>query len=207
MNRRGTLRGTVEFESLGGVVEFATDRVEGETQHAPKRTCTPKPGPDIPELRRPRAADSESFVKTFMARGHAMGRTIDLYAVRLDDFVADMAATSTRRFGPVLVSTSVHAPEAAARPGKAVEFSAIGSGPRPRGARLSAPPPFSGSATYRARPGAAPSWLGSLAVEIPGEGTLPLAGPGFRAILCAYASGKAQRACERTVAPPLTVGP
>jgi hypothetical protein len=212
VNQRGVLRGKVEFESLGGVVKLATGRVEGETQHAPKRTCTPKPSqatsgsPDIPERRRPRAAEPELFLHTFLARGHTMGRTIDLYAVRLGDLVVDVAATSTRRFGPVLVSTSVHAPEEGAGPGKAVEFSTIGSGPRPRGARLSAPAPFSGSGAYRKRPGTAPSWLGSLAVEIPGEGTLPLTGPGFRAIICGYVSGKVQRACERTVAPPHTVG-
>jgi hypothetical protein len=51
------------------------------------------------------------------------------------------------------------------------------------------------------------SWLGSLAVEIPGEGALPLAGHDFRAILCGYVSDKVQRACERTVAPSHTARP
>jgi hypothetical protein len=212
VNQYGVLRGKVEFESLGGVVKLAAGRAEGETQHAPKRTCTPKPshvtsgGPEIPDIRRPRPAQPEAFVHTFLARGHTLGRTIDLYAVRLDDLVVDVAATSTRRFGRVLVSTSVHAPEEGAGPGKPVELSIAGSGPRPRSAKLSAPAPFSGSATYRKRPGTAPTWLGSLAVEIPGEGTLPLAGPGFRAIICGYVSGRVQRACERTVASPHTVG-
>jgi hypothetical protein len=212
VNQHGVLRGTVEFESLGGVVELASGRIEGETRHAPKRTCTPKPsnvtpgGPDIPDIPRPWAADSGPFLHTFLARGHTLGRTIDLYAVRLDDLVVDVAATSTRRFGRVLVSTSVHAPEEGAGPGKAVEFSIGGGAPRPRGAKLSAPAPFSGSATYRKWPGTAPSWLGSLAVEMSGEGTLPLAGPGFGAILCGYVSNKVQRACERTVAPPHIVG-
>jgi hypothetical protein len=214
VNQYGAMRGRVEFESLGGVVQLETGRVEeGQTWHAPKRTCTPKPshvsygGPEVAKRIGQREAESGSFVKTFVARAHLMARTIDLYATKIQGEVIDMAATSTRRFGPVLVSTSVHAPEGeAAAPGKAVELSIVGSGPRPRGAGLSAAAPFSGSATYRKRPGTAPSWLGSLAVEMPGEGTLPLAGPGFHAILCAYSSHKRERACERTVAPPHLVG-
>jgi hypothetical protein len=210
VQRYGALRGRVEFESLGGVVQLDASRVEeGQTRHAPKRTCTPKPshvrfrGRDFLGRRKPREAEPESFLKTFMARAHMLARTIDLYAFRIGGQVIDMAATSTRRFGPVLVSTSVHAPEGeVAGLGKAVKLSIIGRGSRPRGANLSASAPFSGSATYRKRPGVAPSWLGSLAVEIPGEGTLPLAGPGFHAILCAYAFNKLERACERTVAPP-----
>lgn len=212
VNQIGVLRGSFEFRSLGGVVELAADRVAAETQHRPKRTCTPKPsnvrsgGPDFSEWRRPRKAEPASSLQTFAARGHTMGRTIDLYADRLGGLVIDMAAKSTRRFGPVLVTTSVHAPYEATGAGEAVKFSVAGSGPRPRGAELSAPTPFSGRGTYRKRPGMKPTWLGSLAVEIPGEGTLPLAGPGFRAAVCAYAANKAQRACEGTVAPPRLVG-
>jgi hypothetical protein len=211
VNQSGVLRGSFEFKSLGEVVELTADRVEAETQHLPKRTCTPKPskvrsgGPDFSGMRRPRQAELGSL-RTFLARGHMAGRTIDLYAVRLDGLVVDMAATSTRRFGSVLVSTSVHAPFEAAGSFKAIVFSVTGRGPRPSGAKLSAPAPFSGSGTYRKQPGMRPSWLGSLAVEIPGEGTLPLVGPGFRAILCGYASNKLQRACEGTVAPPHLVG-
>jgi hypothetical protein len=212
VNRSGVLRGSFEFRSLGGVVELAADRAAVETKHRPKRTCTPQPSnvtsgvPNFSAWRRPRGAEPESSLQTFAARGHTMGRTIDLYADKLGGLVIDIAAKSTRRFGPVLVTTSVHAPYEGAGAGKAVELSVTGSGPRPRGAELSAPAPFSGSGTYRKRPGMKPTWLGSLAVEIPGEGTLPLAGPGFRAALCAYVSHKAQRACEGTVAPPRLAG-
>jgi hypothetical protein len=212
VNEYGRMTGSAEFETLGGIVKLDSDQlsVEGETWSSPKQTCTPKPskvvyGGTAKEARRAhRVEKGEGFVTTVMARAHTMGRTIDVYALKLNhEFVPDMAATSTRRFGKVLASTSVHVPEEEG-PGGAVSLSIEGSGTRPRGATLSAAAPFSGSATYRKRPGAAPSWLGSLAVEIPGEGTLPLAGPDFHAIACAYASNKMQRACERTVAPPHT---
>jgi hypothetical protein len=213
VNEYGRMTGRAEFETLGGIVHLDSDQlsVEGETWSSPKQTCTPKPsnvvyGGSAMEARRPhRVEKGEGFVTTVMARAHTMGRTIDIYAFKLNhEFVPDMAATSTRRFGKVLASTSVHAPEGEGPPGGAVSLSIEGSGTRPRGATLSAAAPFSGSATYRKRPGVAPSWLGSLTVEIPGEGTLPLAGPDFHAIACAYASDKLQRACERTVAPPHT---
>lgn len=210
----GRMTGSAEFETLGEVVKLDSNRlsIEGETRSSPKQICTPKPsqivyGGTAMQARRPhRVEKGEGSVTTVMARAHTLGRTIDIYAVKLiHEFVPDMAATSTRRFGKVLASTSVHAPEGEEGPGEAVGLSINGAGTRPRGAVLSAAAPFSGSATYRKRPGVEPSWLGSLAVEIPGEGTLPLAGPDFHAIACAYASNKLQRACERTVAPPHTV--
>jgi hypothetical protein len=117
-----------------------------------------------------------------------------------------MAATSTRRFGRVLVSTSVHAPESEEEePGEGAEFTISGKGTRPHRATLSAPAPFSGQGTYVYRPGSAPTFLGTLSVHIPGEGTVALTGPGFRAALCNYAKVKLQRACEETAAPPHTV--
>jgi hypothetical protein len=44
--------------------------------------------------------------------------------------------------------------------------------------------PFSGSATFRRESGQEASWTGDLKVELPGFGTVPLAGPGAHASLC-----------------------
>ena len=128
---------------------------------------------------------------------------IDLYAIDLENEVIDLAASSTRRFGGVVVQTTIHAPDSEeTRPGADVEFLVFGRGPRPTGADLEVAPPFSGSARYRTVADGPPSWLGDLAVQIPGEGELPLAGPEFRAILCGYLDTQRQRACESTVASP-----
>lgn len=207
----GAMSGSVEFDSLGGTVEFAVTEVEAETTHGGIGPCKPKPGvtfgPESPptEKRARRAPESEAPAWTFLARAHRTGRTIDLSADKVAGLVVDVAATSTRRIGAVLVSTSVHGPYAPARPGEAATLSILGAPPRPASARLTAAGAFSGSATYRKRIGAPPSWLGSLRVRIPGEGTLPLAGPDFRAILCGYGPVRLERACEGTVAPPHTV--
>ena len=209
----GAMKGSVEFETLGGVVRLTAHRIEeGETWQAPRSSCSPKPGrfggPGslFSGKRKPRKAQSESFEQTFLARAHMLERTIDVYAIRVAGEVTELAATSTRRFGPVLVSTSIQAPEnEVPGSGEEVELSITGRGPRPAGATLSAASPFSGSGTYKRGPDTA-TWLGSLAVEIPGEGTLSLAGPAFHANLCSYASARLERECERTVAPPHLVG-
>jgi hypothetical protein len=192
--------------------EVHTNRVaEAHTWQTPRRTCTPQPsnivigGPEAPARAR---LSQEEFapVRTFLTRARTMGRLIDLYAFDLVGEVVDAAATSTRRFGPVLVATTVHAPDGEGGPGKAAELSITGKNPRPDGASLTVGTPFSGSATFRKRPGMPATWLGSLTVKIPGEGTLPLAGPDFHAIVCGYESTKLERTCERSVAPPHTAG-
>ncbi|MFT3863260.1 MAG: hypothetical protein QM729_03235 [Solirubrobacterales bacterium] len=217
--RSGVLEGLVEFEALERRIELTAHRVEGGTREEPARTCTPKPsqvsegGDESSYLRRPAVTEGkgEGFVADFSALAHTGGRTIEIYAVRLNDeigpgIVPDMAATSTRRFGRVLVSTSVHAPESEEEvPGEGALFSIPGKGTRPHRATLSAPEPFSGSGTYTYRPGSPPTFLGSLEVAVPGEGTLPLAGPEFHAALCNFAEVRRQRACEETVGPAHTV--
>ena len=46
-----------------------------------------------------------------------------------------------------------------------------------------------------------PTFLGSLKVQIPGEGTVSLAGAEFHAALCNFARVRWQQACEETVGP------
>ncbi|HEX4305503.1 MAG TPA: hypothetical protein VHZ54_05675 [Solirubrobacterales bacterium] len=212
----GDMEGAIEFEALGGIAKLHADQVSyAHTWQSPSRDCTPKPsriiigGPQAPPVAegQPSSARGEEIfapLAVFLARAHPEGRLIDLYGIALDGEVIDAAATSTRRFGPVVVATTVHAPGREGGP-NATELSLTGKGPRPDGAEFHAGAPFSGHATFKKRPGSPPTWLGSLAVRIPGEGKLSLAGPDFDAIICRYEPTKPQRACERSVAPPHTV--
>ena len=54
----------------------------------------------------------------------------------------------------------------------------------PRSATVAPPAPFTGGAEFRHEPGNQFSWLGDLAVELPGIGPVTLAGPAFDATLC-----------------------
>jgi hypothetical protein len=50
-------------------------------------------------------------------------------------------------------------------------------------ARLSPPPPFVGTGTYRAAPDGTTTWTGSLAANFPDVSRLPLTGPQFKPVL------------------------
>ena len=204
----GTLTGQVEFAALAGPPPVALESVEGEIRGPTKGVCRPVPfspgGPETPVPTARPTSGFESQSEDFLARRRSKARTIDLYATRIAGEVVDMAATSTRHFGKVLVATSVHAPHGRG-PGEAAHLRTTGMPVRPYGATLRAAPPFSGVGTFRGLPGGPSSWRGSLAVQIPGEGRINLAGPGFKAVVCGYESTRRQRSCERTVAPPHTV--
>jgi hypothetical protein len=212
--RTGTLSGDIEFAALAGPQKVDLDSVEGEIRGPTKGVCKPVQvvfGPE-PPASAPRAAVGsraapalEFAPENFLARRRSSGRTIDLYAFGLGREVIDMAATTTRRFGKVLVATNVHAARGAAGPGAAAHLTTTGPAARPSAATLRAGSPFSGIGRYRSRPGAPPTWLGSLAVRIPGEGKINLAGPDFHAVICGDEKSRRERRCERTVAPPHTV--
>jgi hypothetical protein len=57
-------------------------------------------------------------------------------------------------------------------------------GVKPATATVALPPPFDGTGSFTEVPEAAPSWTGSLAVQLPGAGNVPLTGPDFAAALC-----------------------
>jgi hypothetical protein len=209
------LRGDFRFASLGGTVKLSVDHVEAETRREPRRSCvrgrsrvssgrgssSARPLAGVRKGEFTPAEEEELAPVSFLARAHEMGRTIDLFALGPElERIVDLVAESTRRFGPVVVSTSLHAVESSRAEG-GLEVSITGKGPRPTGATVEALAPFSGLGTYTYEPGSPPSFLGSLEVRIPGEGTLPLAGPGFHAVICHFIVVKQQQACEETVAP------
>ncbi len=207
--RSGTLTGSVEFAALAGPPKVDLESVEGEIRGPTKGVCKPvkeviSPPPMPAPLARaaPRLAGAS---KTFLAHRGSGARIIDLYAIGIGGEVIDMAATTTRRFGKVTVETSVHASQGTEGPWVSADLATTGPPARPDAATLRAGAPFSGEGRFRARTGAPATWLGSLAVQIPGEGKVSLAGPEFDAVICGYDKPRRQRGCERPVAPPHTV--
>ena len=70
-----------------------------------------------------------------------------------------------------------------------------GPGALPIAATVEPPAPFVGSAAFSQSSGLPAAWSGSLAVELPGGGIVPLTGPDFGAALCRGAGEPAQRPC------------
>jgi hypothetical protein len=72
-------------------------------------------------------------------------------------------------------------------------------GVTPATATIALRSPFNGTGSYSKAPGSEPSWTGSLQVELPGVGKVPLTGSGFTAVLCEVAEIKALKRCLRPV--------
>jgi hypothetical protein len=68
-------------------------------------------------------------------------------------------------------------------------------GALPITATVEPPAPFVGSAVFSQDPGLPAAWSGSLAVELPGGGIVPLTGPDFAAALCRGSGEPEQRPC------------
>lgn len=58
------------------------------------------------------------------------------------------------------------------------------AGDFPLRATVTPPAPFLGSAAFQRMPAGNNAWTGSLSIELPGAGRVPLAGTGFSARLC-----------------------
>lgn len=69
------------------------------------------------------------------------------------------------------------------------------AGVEPITATVEPPPPFLGSGAFSQSPGQPATWGGSLAVELPGAGAVPLTGPDFAAMLCRGSGELEQRPC------------
>jgi hypothetical protein len=54
----------------------------------------------------------------------------------------------------------------------------------PAEATVAPPAPFSGSATFERASSTRSTWLGDLALELPGFGRVRLAGPKYRSLVC-----------------------
>jgi len=122
VTRYGVLEGLFEFEALDRKIKLTAHRVEGHTRKEPGRTCTPKPRDEFegePESfadRRPLAGEGkgEGVAADFSALAHTGGRTIETYAIRLNDeigpgIVPDMAETRHAGCtGPVLGHGHLH---------------------------------------------------------------------------------------------------
>ncbi len=159
----GVFRGTIKFRGERGFTRAKVDSARGFFFREPKENCKGK--------------------------GHSGQNSKPIYSLV---FVASKSPPESEFAG----STSYFAVElkdrhgmrssrvAAASSRSGTGFEMTGPANRPEAATVSPPTPFSGAASFHSTSGLSAEWTGDLMVELPGAGSVHLAGPQFRSQLC-----------------------
>lgn len=172
---RGTAAGTVRFRGFNGFVSLAQHRVEASILHTFAMTCPSGAGSFYGR------AGSEPQADTLTAKRRAGGELIQLAASNTligSLTIGFVSARTSRRIDGVQIS------DAASASPRDAELVISHRGVHPETATLVGSGPFSGEASYQELASGKSDWSGSLRVSLPGEGTVPLSGPGFHAEIC-----------------------
>ncbi|MEZ5078063.1 MAG: hypothetical protein R2725_11550 [Solirubrobacterales bacterium] len=170
VNRRGTYAGTVAFRGEGGYVSVRSHRAKG-TVTAIAAKCLRK----VREFERERlsgpASSSRSGpVPAFLTVRRQEVDSVTYLGAEARRRGASFFAESTESRDKVAIIRYVYADGG---PGRLRIADALTS------AKVSAPAPFHGSATYRAAADGTKTWEGSLSADFPGAPRTPLTGEGF----------------------------
>jgi hypothetical protein len=184
----GTFRGEVEFEGEGGFTKIRARKARGFFFRSFRQVCKVRKA-QAPDRRGPRKARPPRLsieASTLLAESRDQGRRTRFSTTEIELRSGGRAAavltvvsgSSVERVGAVRISRE--------------NFTFAGNGVllagnpdrEPELAKVLAPWPFTGTATYRKEVGSPPSWTGTLAVRFPGLGKVPLAGEGFGVVLC-----------------------
>lgn len=167
----GTFVGTFEFKGEQDYTTAHATRIRGEIRRKMKETCKntggEEGGPSSIHwtLLHAAAADGETSVVAFATESASRP------ALDSSVFTASLVELQQRGmsiFRSIESDASLDAFNVVKSHGKVVS------------ATIEPPAPFSGSATYLSSPGSrSESWMGSLAGDFPGVGTVSLAGPEF----------------------------
>lgn len=170
--QNGIFSGTIRFEGEQGFTRIDAENARGFVFRSFKETC--KGGND----------DSGATpIYSLAERAKSQGRVTSLTAIKpvsqsaFDNSSTYFASQLERRRGMTTIRVGV----ASSDPDT---FALAGPPIQPESATLTPPSPFSGTASFQASSGALAKWEGTLAVELPGVGSVPLTGPQFRPELC-----------------------
>jgi len=184
----GTFRGHIEFEGEGGFAGVRARKARGFFVRSFRRVCNVREvrkRPDRTASRKPRPSQISIRDNTLIAESREMGRGTRFAAVELEfdngrraALLTVVSASSVERVGAVRISRDSFATSN----DRMLFVSARDK--EPTVAKVAPTWPFKGTATYSREAGAPPGWDGNLAVLLPGIGSAPLTGKGFRVTLC-----------------------
>jgi hypothetical protein len=192
--RHGVFEGRIELHGEHGYTSLNGHRAPGTITQSFRQVCDQRE-PGHREVER-----GNSFHLESLLAGREEKRRLSFSVSRFDlgpkfgePSVFFSASSSTQRHG-FFVFSSVSAD------GKPSTFLT----PDPAGtledASVSPPAPFHGSATFHLDSPTSASWTGTLSVELPGVGEVPLVGGGFWSALCE------DETCTKTVPPNVRLG-
>lgn len=173
MKQGGIFRGVIRFMGEQGFTRISTDHARGFVFQSFKESCKGSS----------RGNSSTSSAYTLTERAKAPAGWIVFGATRFTDespFAGSsnyFASQWKRRHGMVSVKVAFASGDSSA-------FEIAGSPSRPMSAVLTPPSPFNGTASFKAIPSESAEWAGTLEVDLPGLGIVPLTGPGFTPELC-----------------------
>jgi hypothetical protein len=173
VRQNGVFSGVIRFAGEREFTRVAVENGRGFVYHSFKEVC--KDGDD---------GDSRSPPFYFLQESaRSGGRETSFTATKPIDETAFgesasyFASQNERRHGMLIARIAVA--NAASE-----TFAIAGLPNRPESATIAPPHPFSGTASFHASPGGRAEWEGTLAVDLPGAGTVKLTGPLFRPELC-----------------------
>jgi hypothetical protein len=173
----GRFVGTIRFRGEHGFTTAQRSSVKGIVFHAFRQVCKRSP-----EIKRDEPEYALTSVSAF-ASGNPEGPNFTAYTLPrlaglpIDDNTYFSASVTDRRHS----MTVTYSADATGEP------DALAISPpqvMPAAATVSPPFPFSGSAALATDPGGSTTWTGDLSVELPGLGTVSLAGPSFTGQIC-----------------------
>lgn len=198
----GTFTGTIRFRGEHGFTGVDSQRARGGFVKKFRRSCEPRRSSRSPLsfLSRPET-EIRSIRNMLIVDSKREGRRGGLGIIEFELLsdrkplgrlsLAVIVATSSERVGRVKIDRLY------LELGEGEEMLTSRPGADPVTATVAMPGPFSGTATYRDQKGAPPSWLGSLAVSLPGAPKMPLTGPGTSVDFCQADTDRGKRACMR----------
>lgn len=172
----GVFRGTIGFRGERGFTQVVATHARGDTYRSFKEVCKRSGfGHE-----KPPAAAAYSLA----AIGKSHGRTIlfSAFKTKLEESSASgeamyIALTFEKRHG-------VSIARGALKRAPASTFTVEGPEAEPDAATVSPRSPFDGTASFHGAAGPPGEWQGTLAVDLPGAGSVPLTGPSFKSELC-----------------------
>lgn len=167
----GVFVGRIDFEGEQGYTEVHSGRAKGTVIHTKKQVCTQSESEEVPpsafKWTLVSAAAEENKV-SFSAAGFDFKSQPGLNGISFGATIVEFPRPGFSIFRTIQAE------------GDPAAFSVVSSHHHIVEATVTPPAPFSGSATYkRAAPNESESWVGSLAGDFPGLGTVSLAGPSF----------------------------